>query len=167
MRKAIGRIVRNLSVAVVACVVLCATPACMFSSSGRRIVDSRLKTGGAATTVRSGSPADSVERLAQIVITPAEVDFGETPLGGESRKVLTLSNATGYWVTVVQVTFDRACFLRSPGFSLPLTIPPQAEAALDVTFRPLARGECAGRLLVEVDSAAGRIRIVAVRGVGV
>lgn len=151
----------------VACVVLCGTPACMFSGNGRRIVDSRLKTDGAGTTVRSGKPADRVERLAQITITPEAVDFGELLVGSEARRAVVLANTTGFSVTVVQVTFDRACFLRTPGFSLPLTIPPQGEAALDVTFRPLARGECAGRLLIEVDSAAGRIRIATIRGMGV
>lgn len=131
-----------------------------------------VKVAGVPLTPRRERRAPSgrvaqLERPALLSIVPTDLDFGEAVVGGESERMLVLSNTTGFSMQVLQATFNRACFSISRGFVLPLTVQAQAEVPLHITFRPNAIGECVGELLLEVDSAGGRIRKATMRGRGI
>jgi Abnormal spindle-like microcephaly-assoc'd, ASPM-SPD-2-Hydin len=158
---------RVVAIAAVLAVAVCVGSACGIRNLPKVGDTSQRPPGRSGSTFSRGSGADRTERPARIVITPAEIDFGETRVGNETRKTITLTNGLDYAITVMQMTFDRACFLRSPSSSLPMTIQAQNDATLELTFRPLARGVCEGRLLIEVDSAVGRVRMASIRGLGI
>jgi hypothetical protein len=110
-----------------------------------------------ASTAQTGSES-------HLAATPQAIAFGRTPVGSKAQQTVVFSNPAAFPVTVVRITVDGC------GFTIPagdgFIIAPHGEVAVTVTFQPADRGECSGFMLLEIDSAAGRLTRVPIHGRG-
>lgn len=92
----------------------------------------RLITGGGWWEIVAqglgGAPVISIE--------PEEIDFGDVPVGSFRDSMFTIHNLGEFPMEVTGISFGTSEFTAPSGASMPLTIPPDEIAALDVRFRP-------------------------------
>jgi ASPM-SPD-2-Hydin domain-containing protein len=154
---------------LVAAVTITSAPACAFLDKVEKVsktpgLEEAQLTESLKTT---GGPLGQDGVLSPLQATPSVVDFGRVPVASERQKALTVFNPSGFAVTVIRVTVQGCGFALSGQAGDRATIPAQGQLALTVAFQPATRRACSGFLLLEIDSAGGRLTRVPLTGRGV
>jgi hypothetical protein len=90
----------------------------------------------------------------QLALTSSGLNFGSVQVGNSSTLSISVSNASKSNITISQASAIGAGFSFS-GPSLPITLAPQQNANLYVTFAPQSSGSTNGTLSVMTGSAIG------------
>ena len=90
----------------------------------------------------------------QLAATSSGINFGSVQLGGSSTLSVTVSNSGKYDLTISQATVTGTGFsFAGPG--LPITLAPQQNANLSLTFAPQVSGIASGGLSVAASTPIG------------
>ena len=98
-----------------------------------------------------------------ITVTPAQLDFGETPVDtAAAPQTLTFSNTGQEPLTITNVLLSGIDFSQTTtcGGSLP----PGASCEVQITFKPVTTGPRLGT--ISFDARPGGLRIVPLNGTG-
>ena len=98
---------------------------------------------------------------------PPVVDFGNIQVASDNQQQVKIFNPHEFAVTVVHVTVEGCGFALLTGGDERQEVASRSELILGVVFRPMERRACSGALLLEVDSAAGRLTRVPLLGTGI
>lgn len=96
-------------------------------------------------------------------VTPAEVDFGKVPVGGEGQQVLTLRN-TGTFVLTIEGLEAAAPFVAP---TLTTTLAPGRTTEVTAAFRPTALGAASGALSIRTDDPDAPLAEIPLVGEGI
>lgn len=129
---------------------------CLAGCSLLRWIDEHTSPGPPRPPPRvEPGPVGGREPSFLLQLSPRSIDFGAVGVGAESQRTTVVSNPSAFVVTIVKMTVE------GDGFSIashaaPLDIPAHGQVVLTVAFRPLARRDFSGVVLLEIDSAGGR-----------
>ena len=98
--------------------------------------------------------------------TPSQVDFGTIQVASDNQRRVKIFNPHHFAVTVVHVSVQGCGFELLAGGDERYEVAARSELILAVAFRPVEQRTCSGALLLEVDSAVGRLTRVPLRGTG-
>src|SRR5262249_6027335 len=116
-------------------------PAGAGSASGNVSVVSNA-TNSVSTGALSGMGVQP-----QISVVPSSVSFGTVTVGQTSSQTVTLSNAGGGNLNIMQISGPGAGFSVN-GLALPLTLGPGKSTAFTVSFAPTSGSNAAGSLVL-------------------
>jgi hypothetical protein len=100
----------------------------------------------------------------QLAVSPASLSFGSIAVDSSSSQPVTLSNTGTGALTISAASASSAGFSVS-GFSLPATLNPGQNAALNVTFAPRSAGSTSGTLSI-VSNAPDSPALIPLSGTG-
>ena len=109
-------------------------------------------SGGAANVPLSGT-GDAVP-AADLTLSTTSINFGQVQIGSKVTRSLTLTSTGNAPLTISAITVAGAQFSDgSP--SLPVTLQPQQQLTLTLTYQPTAEGSDSGTLTVASNDSSG------------
>lgn len=127
------------------------TPDAVNSFSGNLALVSDA-SGGTANVPLSGT-GDAVP-VANLTISPASIDFGQTPVGTKVTRQVTVTSGGSAALNINTIDVSGAQFTVAPQ-SLPLVLQPGQQASLTLTYEPTAVGNDAGLLTIGSNDPSG------------
>ena len=142
-----------------------------FTGNSGEVASFRLKLGNQPSTVSltpsksvlTSSSGQTVEtsvesgevttRCAKAEYSTMEVDFGEVPILGTYTETVTVTNTGNADLTITALTFSDVNVFSSTT-SQPLTIVPGGSEQLDITYKPVERGNISRTLKVVCNSTS-------------
>jgi hypothetical protein len=117
--------------------------------------------GGATTTDTNPPPTTTDE----VILTPADVDFGTVAIKTTSKVPLKLTNPGKQALTVLKVDITGTAFAVT-NLAVPLSIAAGATYTADVTFSPTVSGANTGSATVTTDKGNGNGKKIGLLGNG-
>jgi hypothetical protein len=129
------------------------TPATASGASGTVILTNNspqaaLNIALAGTGVAAGG----------LAVSPSSVSFGSVQVGSQAASSVTISNAGGQSVNVLQASTTSTAF-KTSGLTLPLALASGQKFTFSVTFAPTAGGGASGNLSLTSDGSNPRLAI--------
>ncbi len=126
-------------------------PSAAGAASGQLSITSDA-SGGTANVPLSGT-GDAVP-AADLTLSPTSISFGHVMVGSKSTKSLTLTSSGNAPLTISAITVSGAQFSDGTT-SLPVTLQPNQQLTLTVTYEPTAEGSDSGTLTVASNDSSG------------
>jgi hypothetical protein len=101
-------------------------------------------------------------RKSSVVVAPMKVDFGTVATGSSAKQSVSVSNPGPAALTVTSLKCDGEFSSRT---SVPFTVAPNSNSAIELEFKPVSADQKQG-LLTIADNATGSPRTVELTGVG-
>lgn len=113
-------------------------------------------TGSAGQTLDATATAGTVTtRCAKAQYSTMEVDFGAVPIRSTYEQTVTVTNVGNADLQITALTLsDVNVFSSTTMASLPLTVAPGGQTALNITYSPVERGSITRTLKVECNSTS-------------
>jgi hypothetical protein len=115
-------------------------------------------------------PGESLGRgtsLSRLRAIPAAVDFGQVQVASDNQRQLAISNPSEFEVTIIHATIQGCGFALLAGGDQRQVVAAKSQLVFAVAFRPMDRRTCSGTLILEIDSAGGRLTRVPLTGTGI
>lgn len=94
--------------------------------------------------------------IAELLITPDPMDFGQTYVGCDKDNLVTFQNIGTDSLTISDISLAGDEFeIFTDSVTLPLTLAPDESVSFDMTFTPFLEGEADGLLSVTSDEPMG------------
>lgn len=140
------------------------TPPTEGLTSGRLVVESDDPAEPVVTTALSGT-GTAGSPVADIDVSPLQLDFGAVPVGGSATMATTVTNVGSSDLTLTAATTTGEGFSEVTP-ALPLTLGPGAGTGVSVQFDPASIGVFAGELSITSDDPDEPVVTVALSGTG-
>ena len=153
-------------------IVIWSYPIKAFTGNSGEVASFRLKLGNQPSTVSltpsktvltgsTGQPLDGTSvtagevttRCAKAEYSTMEVDFGAVPILGTYTETVTVTNTGNADLTITALSFSDVNVFSSTT-SLPLTVEPGNTADLNITYKPVERGNVSRTLKVMCNSVS-------------
>ena len=109
-------------------------------------------SGGTANVPLSGTGV--AVPAADLTLSPTSISFGQVMVGSKATKSLTLTSSGNAPLAISAITVSGAQFSNG-ATSLPVTLQPNQQLTLTVTYEPTAQGADSGTLTVESNDTSG------------
>ena len=141
-------------------------PASATAYTGQLAIQSTAANAPALTVPISGSGANATAATTSLIaLSASTLNFGSLTTSSSSTKTLTLTATGTAAITVNSVGVSGSGYSIS-GATYPLSISPDQQVALQVTFKPAAAGSSTGEITVKSDATNLPTATVSLSGSG-
>jgi hypothetical protein len=145
-------------------------PTSATAYSGQLTILNTAATTPAVTVPVSGSgsstpPSTPTPTTSELTLSASSIAFGTLATGSSATKTLTLTSSGTAPLNVSSIAISGGAYSVT-GASLPLTLNPNQQIALQVKFAPTAAGTSVGQVTIQSDATSTPTATVSLNGAG-